>query len=1267
EIAAYEAAGSTGLAILQGIEGLEGLAGDVLGAFGVDNSPGPSEQLLKTITAGLDKICTAARSDCAYMALPWAGLAAAPGNSGGFRLGARMFLPTDVAVLGDGKFLIADSGNERIKTVGIDFSGTEPKDAPYIVANTDQLQDYPFAVAAMGNDTAVAATSADSTLSKVTLRDGSSVLSRFAGVTKAFRCTRAEGDVRQPLGVPMGIATGESGTFVADPYCATIWQLDANGEAHDIRGDLKLPLNPLPPCSDGPLAFATFGAPMDVAVQSDGSIWVADSWCHSIRVIRDRLAGVEDTAAEAAKWVDGITGWFGEEHATDLRARLDNATLGALDPARWWVTTIAGSPDGEPGFRDGAASEALFNAPAAIALAEDDDGKAYLFVSDVGNRRIRRIDLNARSETTRVPPEVLEAPPFRLPDADDEPLSPLDAVNFLIAWVYNRNAAQAAADATDAILALDDRYLAKASDVTNGVAWEMSLRFGDVTPDVSLSSPPGFTSASRDGFAMAAPLVGTWRAGFSANLHGKARASSGGVSLFSWTPEVFDFGLGVRDLRVTANVDLDAAPAVPQLQSATVHAQALLYGTGVLEFNRPIDLTAQPRDGALELRGQLADERLDLEGLSARLDADLVLTIRPSPNEIEVVVDPVEGDALVDERIPTTRVTVAIKGTLKTELDGVGEVGVPLAAEFDVSMPSTDTLDVALRGLERPIPRRWGEGSPRFEIDPSKTPSAATFASVATEVESAFRADHAPLGVVMSRLRPPLSAPALVDTLGSVSTEAVPQGQTRGTGAQSVQAAAQTTAAVRPSAPLAQQVGTAPQQAISFPDPKWMGEEDSAIWTAHYLAAESYRYAAQPSADALAGVQLALGGIEALFDVTEGAVAVKKGTSAPVRATGILSRTLMSGEPEFQRLNFAEPLNERDCYYVKTGASRAERSAATPAPAGGVRYGYGCSDVQPVSRDQYIGVLMGLTVANRLVDDAAIKQRTERLLERAIAFLVDNEWNIHLPPEERIRTNFIGNFEKQLAILRIGKTLDPDKYAVLYDYVARASELAWLPAWVSTIDIRQQYYKFNLLQSGLVTALLLEDDPALRANYLAVMDLAWGAVGHHRNAYFGLLRALARSPTERNAVLDGPSAYNVQNRITLRQEIPAVLGEWVARRSIPQVRSPAGLMFNRVPDVGFLLSLWPSDVGEYVTLEGNDVVLAANALPVDKRPSRESMDFLWQRQPFEVAMRNDIGRTDTPTEQEILDKGERGGDYWREGPGVDYLIAYWLAVYLKVI
>lgn len=430
ELAAYEAGGQLGLTILQGIEGFEDIAGSVLGAIGADNfTSAPREEILRAIEQGLDAICSAAQSDCDYLALPWAGVLAAPGNSGGFRLGAALALPSDVAVAGDRQFLIADTGNRAIKTVGIDFSGADPKPAPFQVANADYLQHYPLAVVSTAGDTALAATSADSTLARLALRDGSSVLSPFAGVSEALRCRRGAGDVRHPLGVPMGMARGNAGTFVADPYCGTIWVVADNGEARDIRGELKPPFNPLPDCSDGPLIYATFGKPMDVAVDAAGNVWVVDPACNNVRVIKP-VAG-DDLRAALDEFSGGVAGWFDTDVTKAAVSRIANASLGEFAAARMWVSTVAGSADGEAGFRDGVASDALFDAPISLAIAEE-DGKTYVFVSDAGNRRIRLIDLAARVETTsrRQPPRGAlpserSSPPETPADAD----LPLDPYN----------------------------------------------------------------------------------------------------------------------------------------------------------------------------------------------------------------------------------------------------------------------------------------------------------------------------------------------------------------------------------------------------------------------------------------------------------------------------------------------------------------------------------------------------------------------------------------------------------------------------------------------------------------------------------------------------------------------------------------------------------------------------------------------------------------------------------------------------------------------
>jgi hypothetical protein len=76
--------------------------------------------------------------------------------------------------------------------------------------------------------------------------------------------------------------------------------------------------------------------------------------------------------------------------------------------------------------------------------------------------------------------------------------------------------------------------------------------------------------------------------------------------------------------------------------------------------------------------------------------------------------------------------------------------------------------------------------------------------------------------------------------------------------------------------------------------------------------------------------------------------------------------------------------------------------------------------------------------------------------------------------------------------------------------------------------------------------------------------------------------------------------------------------------------------------------------------------LGTAALPVYARIGNGA-DFMWQQNPFTVAIPQSkcTPASAAPTAQEV---GSFPGasDPLREGPGVDYLVAYWLAAYLHV-
>jgi sugar lactone lactonase YvrE len=124
-----------------------------------------------------------------------------------------------------------------------------------------------------------------------------------------------------------------------------VLQLDADGKVTVLAGSGKKGLK------DGAAAQAEFNSPHNLAVAPDGMIYVADTSNHCVRKIDPRIGVVQ---------------------------------------------TIAG---GEKGFAGdgGPATDARFDQAYHVALESDGKG---LLVCDLGNRRIRRIDLQAGTIAT---------------------------------------------------------------------------------------------------------------------------------------------------------------------------------------------------------------------------------------------------------------------------------------------------------------------------------------------------------------------------------------------------------------------------------------------------------------------------------------------------------------------------------------------------------------------------------------------------------------------------------------------------------------------------------------------------------------------------------------------------------------------------------------------------------------------------------------------------------------------------------------------------
>ena len=154
--------------------------------------------------------------------------------------------------------------------------------------------------------------------------------------------------------------------------------------------------------SSGPALKVNLGQPFGVEVGPAGGIYVTEVSNHRVLRLDPKSNTVEAVAGNGQKGHSGDGGKATEASLNEpYEVRFDpagnmyvvemvGAVIRKIDP-EGTITTLAGT--GEKGFSgdDGPARQAQFSQPHSIAL----DGKDGLYVADIGNHRIRRIDLKS--------------------------------------------------------------------------------------------------------------------------------------------------------------------------------------------------------------------------------------------------------------------------------------------------------------------------------------------------------------------------------------------------------------------------------------------------------------------------------------------------------------------------------------------------------------------------------------------------------------------------------------------------------------------------------------------------------------------------------------------------------------------------------------------------------------------------------------------------------------------------------------------------------
>jgi len=177
--------------------------------------------------------------------------------------------------------------------------------------------------------------------------------------------------------LPSGIVRGADQAFyVADQNNNVIRRIASDGTTTTLAGKTGNPN-----FQDGTGANAGFRAPMDLCLDGDGSLLVADGLNAKIRKVT--LQGVVTTLATLPASVFGIA----RNPAGMLYVALADKTIRRVDPGTGTVTLVAGIPNVQ-GFQDGAA--ATFDFPMGLAVTSGPTGDR-LFVAEAAIRTIRTI------------------------------------------------------------------------------------------------------------------------------------------------------------------------------------------------------------------------------------------------------------------------------------------------------------------------------------------------------------------------------------------------------------------------------------------------------------------------------------------------------------------------------------------------------------------------------------------------------------------------------------------------------------------------------------------------------------------------------------------------------------------------------------------------------------------------------------------------------------------------------------------------------------
>lgn len=333
-------------------------------------------------------------------------------GDGGSATNARLAYPLSVATRSGG-FVLSDSNNHRIRAVdqsGVikTVAGGSPSHVPPALGDGGPASraslSIPRDVVIDGEGSILIADTGNNRIRKV---DRHGVITTVAGNGDFGDPSSDNGDggtaVEARLAQPRGVAVAADGTiYIADSYNHRIRKVDPGGRITTVAGPGPWNCDGYMPYQgdDGPAEQASLCGPEDVALDSDGNLYIADTGNGRIRKV-DRegtittVAGAglfagnpRDGGPATQALLSGPTGIALDQDGDLFIAEAYACKIRKVDRSSGLISTVAGrgtcglSGDGRP------ATQALLSSPERVTL----DPAGDLFISDTGNNRVRRVD-----------------------------------------------------------------------------------------------------------------------------------------------------------------------------------------------------------------------------------------------------------------------------------------------------------------------------------------------------------------------------------------------------------------------------------------------------------------------------------------------------------------------------------------------------------------------------------------------------------------------------------------------------------------------------------------------------------------------------------------------------------------------------------------------------------------------------------------------------------------------------------------------------------